>query len=305
MKKFILGLITLFSATVGFNQERLDIKTETKAMSLGNNTAFVLDIPGGKMKEIEGLWGKYISRNTKAKATNIKGEWTINGASERNISANPINIYASILGTVDGTKLWVFFSEGDSNQIFYSKTESPEEKILAVEKYLTDFFHLAKRDLIQKELDAESKGLKALESDLKSMEKDFDKSKKIIGQSQRTIEKNESEIRRVEREIEIKASQVTQQKNAIATMTTLGDAKKVAEKDLKKFENEKKKLYSDKEKMGKEIDKCKAAIRAEERNVDKLNQTKAIKQTEVDKQADKVRSIEQRLNAVPNPGIKL
>jgi|GEM_PF-1827049 len=287
-------------------QANTGIVIENKQMSLGNQQSFAVVVPSAKLKDIETLWGKYVTRNTKAKLVNNTGEWVLVGAVEKNISPLPFNIYANILSTVQDIRVTTFFAEGDTSKLtFISKDSSSAEKLLAIEKYLTDFKNIATRGVIEEELEAEKKGLKTLEADLKSMEKDYDKSNKNISESKRKIEKNEAEIRRVDAEIESKNSQITQQKNAIVTMNTLGDAKKTAEKDLSKFESEKKKLYSEKEKMAKDIDKCRAEIRNEENTIDKLNKTKEAKQKEVDKQADKVKSVEDRLNAVPNPNIKL
>ena len=310
MKKVLSVLLSLIAFSTIYTQEaaqtNAELTTETKQMSLGTKQAFTMVIPAAKLKDIETLWGKYATRNTKSKIVNTNGEWTVIGAVEKNISPTTFNTYASLLATIQEVRLSVFFAEGDTNLLtFISKEFSAPEKILAVEKYLTDFKNLAKRYVVEQELEIEKKGLKTLEAELKSMEKDFDKSNKNVSEAKRKIEKNESEIRRIDMEIDAKNAQIAHQKNAIATMTTLGDAKKTAQKDLSKFESEKKKLYSDKEKMSKEIDKSRAEIRNEEKAIENLNITKAAKQADVTKQESKVKSVEDRLNVIPNPGIKL
>jgi len=310
MKKILSVLLTFIAFNTIYSQDstktNAELSTEAKQMSLGTKQAFIMVIPAAKLKDIETLWSKYVTRNTKSKIVKTNGEWIVVGAVEKNISATTFNVYSSILATVQDVRLSVFFAEGDTNQLtFISKDSSATEKILAVEKYLIDFKNLARRDVVEQELEIEKKGLKTLESELKSMEKDFDKSNKNVSEAKRRIEKNESEIRRIDMEVEAKNSQIAQQKNAIVNMTTLGDAKKTAQKDLSKFESEKKKLFSDKEKMSKEIDKSRAEIRNEENTIAKLNVTKAAKQADVTKQEDKVKSVENRLNAIPNPGIKL
>jgi predicted nucleic acid-binding Zn-ribbon protein len=310
MKKVFTVMLSLIGFGMIYSQETAQtntgLTTEKKQMSLGIHQAYNIVIPAAKLKDIETLWSKYTTRNTKSKSVNNKGEWTVIGAVEKNITPTSFNVYATILATVKDVRLSIFLAEGDTNQLtFISKDSSAPEKILAVEKYLTDFKNLATRDAIEQELDLERKGLKTLQADLKSMEKDFDKSNKNVSEAKRKIEKNESEIRRIDVEVEAKNGHISHQKHAITTMTTLGDAKKTAQKDLAAFESEKKKLHSDKEKMSKEIDKCRAEIRNEEKAIEKLNVTKAAKQADVTKQENKVKSVEDRLNAIPNPGIKL
>lgn len=300
--KSILTAILLLFISLGFSQE-LEITIEPKPMTKGTQPAFIFNLPGAKLKEIETLWGRYVSRGTKEKIQNNKGEWTMIGAVERNISPSPFFVYATMLETTQGVRMTTFFAEQD---VFWAPGTATDEKILAVKKYLNDFANIIKIEQVKAELENEQKVLKGLESNFKSLQKEFDKSEKKASESKRKIEKNEAEIRRIDREIELKNGQIAQQKDVILKLTNaLGDEKKVAQKTLKGLEKDKSNLYKQKEKMAKEIDKCKADIRNEERTQDKMNGQIKAAQAEIDKQDAKVKGIQDKLNAIPNPGIKL
>jgi peptidoglycan hydrolase CwlO-like protein len=299
---FICALFFQFFYIIAYGQTT-DILIEPKPMSKGTQPAYILNLPGAKLKEIETMWGKYVSRGTKEKIQNNKGEWTIIGAVERNISPSPFYIYATLLETTEGVRLTSFFSEQD---VFLAPGTAPEEKLLAIKKYLNDFAQLVQIQKTKSDLEAEQKILKIMEGSLSDLQKKFDQSEKRAAESKRTIEKNEAEIRRIEREIDMKNTQISQQKELIVKLANaLGDEKKAAQNTLKGLEKDKAKLYKEKEKMSREIDKCKANIRNQEREQAKINVQKSNLQTDIDKQNEKVRNIQEKLAAIPNPGIKL
>lgn len=304
----VLAIISLLFFKVAFVQETtpnqgVEFTIEPKPMSKGTQPAFIFNLPGAKLKEIETLWGKYVARGSKEKVQNNKGEWTIIGAVDRNISPSPFFLYATMLETIEGVRLTAFFAEQD---VFLAPGTTTDEKILAIKKYLNDFANLVKIEQVKAELETEQKVLKGMEGNMKTFQKEFDKSEKSIAESKRKIEKNEAEIRRTDREIELKNGQIAQQKDVILKLTNaLGDEKKVAQKTLKGLEKDKSNLYKQKEKMAKEIDKCKASIRNDERAQDKTTGQKKAAQTEIDKQESKIKSIQEKLAAIPDPGIKL
>lgn len=301
MKSF-LTTILLIVFTSAFTRD-IEIIIEPKPMTKGTQPAFIFNLPGAKLKEVENLWGKYVSRGTKEKIQNNKGEWTMIGAVERNISASPFFVYATMLETTQGVRMTTFFSQQD---VFWAPGTATDEIILAIKKYLNDFANLVKIEQVKIELNNEHKSLKDLENNFKSLQKEFDKSEKKASESKRKIEKNEAEIRRIDSEIELKNTQIAQQKDVILKLTNaLGDEKKIAQKTLKGLEKDKSNLYKQKEKMAQEIDKCKAEIRREERFQDKMNGQKKAAEAEIEKQEVKIKSLQDKLNSIPNPEIKL
>lgn len=302
MRTILFAISLVFMAQQTFSQE-VDFVIEPKPMTKGTEPSFTITLPGAKLKDIETLWGKYVTRGTKEKIQNNKGEWTIIGAVERNISPSPFFIYATMLETIKGVNLTTFFSEQD---VFMGPETASEDKILAIKKYLYDFANIVKIGQVKTEISTEEKVLSDLEKEMKSFQKDFDKSDKNASASKRTIEKNEAEIKRIEREIELKNGQIAQQKDVILKLANaLGDEKKVADKTLKGLEKDKTNLYKQKEKMAKEIDKCKAAIREEERSQNKIKDQKASLQSKIDEQNNKLSGLKDKLASIPDPGIKL
>lgn len=302
MRSFLIVLLLIALSPKAFLQTT-EFTIEPKQMTKGVEPSFSFDLPGSKLKDIETLWGKYVSRGTKEKIQNNKGEWTMIGAVDRNISASPFYIYATMLETIKGVRMTTFFSE---NNVFIGGDSTAQDKILAVKKYLFDFSNLVKIDQLKAEISAEEKILKEQDKNMKSLQNTFDKSVKSASESQRKIEKNEAEIKRIEREIDLKNGQIAQQKDVILKLANaLGDEKKVAQKTLKGLEKDKSNLYKQKEKMAKEIDNCNANIRNEERTQSKLKGEKDALQSEIDKQNEKIRGLQDKLASIPDPGIKL
>jgi hypothetical protein len=83
MKKLLSVLFAIAIFNTINAQANTGIVIENKQMSLGNQQSFAVVVPSAKLKDVETLWGKYVTRNTKAKLVNNTGEWVLVGAVEK------------------------------------------------------------------------------------------------------------------------------------------------------------------------------------------------------------------------------
>jgi hypothetical protein len=170
------------------------VEQQKSTMSLGPQNGYYIEVEGASKNMLENLWKDYVKEfgntkyNKKAKefVTDKVKVTMINGVS-------PISLYAKHdegkgLGT---TYLWV-----DLGGSFASGGEHKSQSE-GIETFLKDFYIVARKKVITKELEAEEKKLKDLNKDLTKLEdkkKDFhneiEKCKMKILEAEKNIETN-------------------------------------------------------------------------------------------------------------------
>lgn len=279
-------------------QVAITIEESDKPFSKGSASAYTVEIPENKIKDVERDWVKYLNTNSAKgfKPETVNGEIIMRGAQHKNLSPTPFVVYSKLLETSTGVRLTAWLSENDS--VFISGALG-DDKDIAANKYVRDFAVLQYREVVKRELGREEDKLKKMEGELKSLISDEDKSKKKINANDREIERHRSQIAINKGDEARKVEQINTQKSVVDnTRQAYGDTNKEAKKALADLEKERKKIEGGSEKLNKDIDKLQQDIRAEERNITQSQQSQQEKTAEIEKQKTVINQVEAKLKGI-------
>ena len=295
MKKLFL-LFVLSAPFLIWAQSTIAVEQTAQTFSRGEQPAYRVLIPKAKLKDVSNDWNKYLKTKSKGKVEEVNGETVIYGAVNKNVAPDGFNVFSKLLETTEGVQLTAWFMRSDSTFMSWKVDENQSK---AVEKYMSDFGAAEYRDVVGAELKGEQKKLDELEKELKGFINEEEKSSKNINEAERSIERTKTEIKTNEGDQKLKSDQVAKQKAVVESLkATPGDAYKEADKTLRGFENELKKLINDNEKMHKQIDKAEKDIREERRNIDKSKQDQYAKRADIDKQRAVVKQVQEKLDGI-------
>lgn len=163
-------------------------------MSLGNNNAFIIDLPGADKGLTENLLKKHLKDYGKFEKNKKAKEFYIMNTRVPAIGASgQVSLFFKITEGKDMSSLTMWVDNGSS---FVSSDEVPSEANGA-EVFLTDFSYVVSREVIRKQLEDQEKALKDLEKDLSKLEgknsdyhEDIEKANQKIAEAEQNIEQN-------------------------------------------------------------------------------------------------------------------
>ena len=211
----MIMIAALALPAVLFAQQEIVITETVKTMSGGSQSCYVMLIPQAGAKDVIDDWKKYIRKDSKSKPAEVGGEVSILGGFCKNISPNPINIYATFLESKDGVQISVWVNDGEA--FISSKTSS--DRSVAVHNYLHNFGIQEYKDVVKYELELEQKKHKDLEKKYDGYVKDQKRAESNIASHKKDIEKLQGKI--TEEEQNIQKAQANQ-----ATARTEADTQK-------------------------------------------------------------------------------
>src|ERR1041384_3578608 len=136
-KIFLIPFFAFFISNSLQAQDSLHVYQKDKEMSRGIYTGFSVDVPQAKLKDVVNAWKKYIKRGeTKSSVEKSGDEYTMTGTFLTNISAQPVNVYATIKEVEKAIRVTAYFTEDDSDFI---STKANAEKGGEAEKLMKDF----------------------------------------------------------------------------------------------------------------------------------------------------------------------
>lgn len=210
-KKFTFLILTILPF-LGFAQKELKITEQEKEMSLGTRNAYVVDIPQAKLKDVSSDFKKYIKKDAKGKLNDEKGEISLLGAVNKNISSMPFTIFGRFVESSEGVTVSIWVADGES---FVSSKSSPDKSI-AVNKYLKDFAVEQYKQAVKEELEKEKDKAKAEQKVLEGFVKDQKKAESNIEDHKAEIANREKKIKEEEANIGTAKSNQEKQKDVIA-----------------------------------------------------------------------------------------
>jgi hypothetical protein len=188
--KKMIAVAALILPAVLFAQREIVITETVKNFSAGNQNCYVMLIPQAAAKDVTDDWKIYIRKDTKAKPADNSGETSIMGAFCKNISPNPINIYATFLETSDGVQISVWVNDGAT----FVSTQANSDRSVAVQNYLHNFGVQEYKDVVKYQLDQEQKKQKDMEKVFDGFVKDQKRSEGNIASYKKDIEKLQAKI---------------------------------------------------------------------------------------------------------------
>ena len=189
--KKIMTIAAIVIPSFLFAQKDILTSEVDKEMSQGVKNSYVTLIPQAKGKDVTSDWKKYIKKDSKGKVDDNNGEIFIIGGTIKNVSNQPLNIYARVLETTEGVQLTVWISEGG---VFLSTVANPDKSV-AIQKFLHDFGVKQYKDAVKDQLEAEQKKQKELEKVYEGYVKDQKKAENNIVSHNKEIEKLQNKIK--------------------------------------------------------------------------------------------------------------
>jgi len=192
MKKIFYTFIIAMMSFVAVDAQ--DINEKEVSMSLGKQTAFILDVDGADKKLTEDVWKKFIKEYGKSKRNKKAKEYYSLGAQIPMIAGSKnIDVYVKFDERVGQTTTYMWVDTGGG---FVNSDEAPKEA-QGVEDFMTQFYLAVKEEAINKEMKAQEKVLNKMDKELRKLEKknkgyhnDIEKAKKKIEDAESNIEQN-------------------------------------------------------------------------------------------------------------------
>jgi DNA repair exonuclease SbcCD ATPase subunit len=300
IKTQFLALLMLFIVPLFLSaQEKVEVIHKTVTLSLGEQPAYVVQIPESDYKNVTNDWKKIIRQNTKSKVEEIDNELIIKGTVINEINQGPINIYSTVINS-DSTVKIIAAYEIDSVFFFFddvNKTVQNEQTHQHIQHFMRDFAIEQYMDYVAGDLSNAEKHLKNLNKDYKNISGDIESEQKKIRQNEQDIKNSEDLISSYEKDSERKLGEINMKKEANASVTG-EDAIKQAKSDLKSLEKDKKGIESDLAKEKKNIVKYESDIKESERKIEGLTKQQEEKKKEIEKQEDIVKAIDTKLAGI-------
>jgi hypothetical protein len=225
MKRLLIISVVLLISLLAHSQQKIEVKTEDKSMSKGQQMAVTVFIPEASIKFVDPLWKKYINNRSfgeriGALATNIgnifrsgenqvnqdklkvekKGdEWYVRSIEESNISIHSMDVYARATDLPDGCQFSAFFQFTDS--VFISESNVDAERIQNMKSFIHDFGVEVYQSVVDEQIKEAKKEVSKQESILKSIESDTRKEEKSITGCESDIQEYNASIFEVENDI--------------------------------------------------------------------------------------------------------
>jgi len=174
------------------------VQTETRNMSQGTQTAYVLDIELLDVDEVEDLWMDYqkdFKGRRNPKRNRRADEYFMDDAEISSLSANTIDVYSTLNGDKNRAELCVWFDLGGA----YLNEKDHSEKMAALQDWMGEFARLTRVRKTELEVETE-------EDRLKELSKEFDRLEKEGKDLEQTIKDAEETIRKAREDLKANAS---------------------------------------------------------------------------------------------------
>jgi len=252
-------------------------------------------IPQARLRDVQKDWQRYVGAGSKGKASSAQGQYTQYGAVNKNISPDPFNITATLLGTTDGVRVSVWLSD---NNNFQNSKEPASDRKLALEKYMHDFAVAEYRQAV-----TEEKNIAI------SKEKDMEKTlSKLIREEERAAKRKDGDIASIQHatdaiattklDIQSQSAKIEAQKVNVQNNASDPNAAKGATKTLNELEAQKKSLERTNDKRGKDIDDWNNDIRAQDRAIADYKDKETTQKAVIEKQKQSIQDIQAKLDGI-------
>lgn len=274
----LIGLICPMM-TIAQTPTSFSVSEESLPFAKGQVDGYVVEIPEAQLDHLEEAFVKYLRKEAKIKIDKNGEEYQAEEVNIERLGADTVNVYAKLLESQNGVKLYAAFEEGD---VFLSgNTDS--EKAVVIKNMLVEVAEQCYINAVEDEIKEEEKTLKELEKDLSKLENEHEKYHK-------TIADNNSEVINVQMELNEVLGKLGKPKVG-ENLESLGNLTSNANLD----EKERKSLEKDEKKLRDKIYKMEAEIRDCERDIPKNEKEQEEKNLEIEEHKIHIESVESKL----------
>ncbi len=190
MKTLYLSVF-LFSFGISFGQ---NVDQQSSTMSLGSQNAYYISVDGANKDMIEDLWKDYVKEFGKTKQNKKASEYVTENVKVALINgSNPLTMYAKHEEGKNQATTYLWVDLGGA----FANGGDHKSQSAGIETFLKDFWVLARKKAVTKELEMEEKKSKELAKELIKLEekkKDYqaeiEKCKLKIAEAEKNIEIN-------------------------------------------------------------------------------------------------------------------
>ncbi len=184
----LLFLFLLFA--MSFSQAQ--VTEDNRSMSLGNHTAYMIDIPNTNEKFVENIWKKYL-RSFGGKSKKVRSSQEIYTSSAKISSigkGSKVDLYATFEQTGDDVALSMWVDLGED---FLSKKNN-NSQVQGAKDFLEDFAGEVRREIIRLQVKEEDEKLEKMEVNLRRLERDSTRFERDIELAEAKILKNKEKL---------------------------------------------------------------------------------------------------------------
>lgn len=206
--------VFLFLSTTSFFALQAQIKEAERAMSQGNNNAFIFSVPEADENLVADVWKEFVKDEIKGKVKYDRKskEYFVDDADIKNIGqGNTFDIYAMPQQKGTEVDFIIWFDLGGA---YLSKKEHGD-RYSGVESLMMKFGVAIQKEKVKRELDAQEKLLKDLENELKKLANTNEKYHKIIEKAKEEIAKAEADIQQNLKDQELAQEKIESQKQVV------------------------------------------------------------------------------------------
>lgn len=287
MKTMLLAFI--FQLSLIASAQNLDVGPIKRNISKGEAEGYMIFMQHAKKKDIEKKWRNYVFQSAKRASKRdsirpeyklIKDEYVAKNFTISQIHSDPITIIANITSTSNGVRLSAFF-EIDNK---FVGSQSKDDHQLSATAFMREFALDREKERQSGVVLNEQKNLKALEKQNRRLQRDRDKQEKSIARNKVDIINKQSQQRTNQNDQEITNKRILELKQTLNSLEKQSDGYAEFEKRLKSEEKKLKSLFSQAQKLQRDIVRNQQSIRKSEEVIsENLSRQKEI-QLKIDQQ---------------------
>ena len=301
MKLSIILFSTIALAFDAMAQYKIEVETLEKEMSKGSQTAFTVLIPESKTQDIETRWNKYVnnrspnerfnnfttqignvfkSKEKKTSRERLKmnktgDELHIRSIGLDQISSYPMDIYAIITPTPEGSQLSAFFQYTDS--VFIDPSNTDPDRLDIIAQFVREFGVESYRSMVEENIKLANRDVSKEEGVLKGLHNSILRAEKAILRDQILIQEYKTQIAQLRNDSANMVETIAFKNKEISAMHKDSLDYQVAQVELKAMEREK-------SRVPREIRNMKGRIKSKELAIESARNQIAANEIEIQNQ---------------------
>lgn len=294
-KSTLIIILSLIAATAAMNAQK-PINVIEDSIRIGDYLypGFNVTIPEANFDNTLKSWIKLQESGTKSKVQTENGEMTIFGASIKQVSPSPVNIYSHLLNEDTVVRLMVTI-ELKKDQ--YIEPASGDIQLTAAKDYLKDFAKSQYIDVIKEQLAAEEKILRDLNGELGSLQNSKERTQRTAKSKRNTVNDEQEKLLVKNNELSLLSNEIINKNNEMIAMP-VGAGRDAMSTQVKELEKRRKKLQNEIGKSEKKIDRARSDINQADNSIPRNEREQSEMRARIDTQQLVVQSYIDKLNTV-------
>lgn len=294
-KSTLIIVLAVFAATTAMNAQK-PIKVLEDSIQIGDYLypGFNVTIPEANFDNTLKNWIKLQETGTKSKVQTENGEMTIFGASIRQVSPAPVNIYSRLMNEDTLSRLLVTI---ELKKDLYIEPASGDIQLTAARDYLKEFAKSQYIDVIKEQLAAEEKILRDMNKELGSLKNSRARTQKTAKNKRNTVNDEQDKLLVRHNELSLLSNEIIYRNNEMMSMP-VGAGRDALSDQIKELEKRRKKLQKEISRSENKINKARSDINQADNSIPRNENEQAAVKARIDAQQFVVQTYIDKLNTV-------